>query len=266
MLLKERKLEKTISQKIYEFDNFYFLNDRIYNKKHVDITDFEKLKYDDIAKATDGLPWYFPIDIEDLQTARPFEVDPDRSWREPEMKQPPWPMRVYKDDNYKIDINKDIVKLNELDRDTSQLYWFYSYDHSVWDFNMKLISMPFYLDYIEARLNNEEYDLPAVIKHLKEVKKDKVHIKSISFLEKPINIPGYNASDGCDEYIIVEVTFTQAVFERLCDKVKNNKPDTHVDTKLRKLGYYGLDTWSRKPAVKALLDIEQFRKPPKKED
>jgi hypothetical protein len=159
------------------------------------------------------------------------------------------------------EIKLESKQLADLDEDPSQLYWFNSSDHSLWSWDMKRISVPVYMNYIEAQIHNAKYKLKSLHEYLKKLNPDNFEALEISDIS---NIPGYNAEHGRDRMFSVSVCLKQPDFDVATSAWSKSgyQPDEHPA--LFKAGYFYQS--DRHEAIKTFMGFDQFEKPEVKED
>ena len=255
-----QRVFKEIHHTVSEYDNFAVINGRIYKKdflaKIAGITSFQNLKYDQLTK--DLGPIYYPYDLKKVRNVWKYQSDDWHGYRCVEDKKNP----QFPESCWNVpEIKPESKLLADLDDDPSQLYWFNSSDHSLWDWNMKRISVPCYMTYIEAQIHNGKYKLKSLHEYLLKLNKDNFEALEISSIH---NIPGYNAEHGRDRTFCVSVCLKQADFDTATAgwKKQGYQPDVHEA--LAKAGYFYQS--DRHEAFKAFMGFGQFEKPEVRDD
>jgi hypothetical protein len=222
--------------KITSYNNFWVVNGRIYKKDQV--PDLRELNYKQITNALkDGL-LFAPHPVKDALVINDYFRDNSerKHWTERLFKKnlPPYTKK----------------QLNDLDEDPSSLYYFT--DGALYDFNMKRVSVPFHIDYIDGHLSNVCYDLVAVHKHLKKL----AITQNISFSDIK-KIPWYNNDSSTGEYIELEVLLKQKDFDKVAVLSKEPSPSgPESDT----FGRFYMDWLKRYDAVLGVLGVNKFKK------
>jgi hypothetical protein len=253
MKITEKTVSKTVSMKIEEYYNFYFMDGRILLKKHAALLQLPiwSMGYDDIKKCE--FPAYQVKDRQNITAIADWSI---RGYSGPEHKNH-WVAKCYRDEK-----GPTIAQLIMADENPAEhLFWFCGNDHSLWDINMVPVSTPIHLDYIDAQLHNGAYKLKSARAHLESLPPTLVSDKYISPI---IGIPGYNCNEGCDKYILAEIRLTQEKFVEFygkCGKRKEKESAVY-----HRLGYQLLDYYDKKQVIMEMLGLDQFKKPEIPED
>lgn len=251
-------VEKVVSFKVMEFENFYFVNDRIMLKSQLDKIEVKLtgLGYDGMLGIK--LPHYNIIKREVATDIADWEAG--LYGRGPEIKRngkKHWTERCYYPDK-----PFTIEQLEAADADPkNSLFWFCGYDHSLWDIDMNRVSVPFHLDYIQARLSNDAYKLKSLREHLLKVPDSVISRRYVSEIH---NIPHYNASEERDRCFFAELLLSQTAYDTVMSGTRRDKVDREYK-ELAKVGYYQISSDDQLAGLKELLGFKQFEKPPKPE-
>jgi hypothetical protein len=221
---------------ITEYNNFWVVNSRIYKKDQV--PDLRELDYKQITTALQKALLFAPHPVKDALVINDYFGDNNTKTH--------WTERLFKK-NLPPYTKKQLSELNE---DPSPLYYYT--DHALYDFNMKRVSVPFHIDYIDGGLSNVYYDLVAVHNHLKKL----VKTENISFSDIK-RIPYYNNESGTGEYIELEVLLKQKDFDKVVELSKKPSPcGPENDT----FGRFYMDCFKRYDAVLEVLGFTKFKK------
>lgn len=222
--------------KITSYNNFWVVNGRIYKKDQV--PDLRELNYKQITEALKKALLFAPHPIKDAFVLNDYSKDTRNKTF--------WDEALFKK-NLSPYTKK---QLSDLDKDPSSLY-FYD-DGGLYDFNMKRISIPMYINYIDGYLSNVYYDLVACHEHLKKLAKT----ENISFSDIK-EIPYYNNVDGTGKYIDLEILLKQEDFDKVVELSKEPSPcGPEYDT----FGRFYMDCFKRYDAALEVLGLHKFRK------
>lgn len=262
MLLHEYHIPKSIKHTILEFENFVLINGSIYNKTRLKIPEggWAALKFDQLLGAINNAMRYSNHDLKALQKCRTYVKHAYRD--EYETRDKFW---IELANEGKFDPETQMALLNEFDRDPSVLTAFAHYDHSLWDWNMKRLTVPVVLDYICSQLDNSKYRLRSLLTHLESM--DRSNLLDISYPKEIMDIPYYNRSEDRNRCLILEVVFKQEVYDGICLRAKDSRKQSAIGEKFA-TGYYFLDSDKVKQEVTTILGFKQFEKPenPDKDD
>lgn len=257
MLLRDYKIPKSIAHTILEFEHFTLINGYIFNNKHLNLPaeGWKAVGYDDLKSVCGKALKYTNNNLKDIQSCQVFEK---HKWSDHRYEV------VGKHFTEKLaerefDPEKQMGLLNEFDRDPTVLTSFVHYDHSLWDWNMRRLSVPIHLDYICAQMHNGKYRLKALLEHIDKM--DRSALLDISYTKTPINIPGYNCDESKDRCIALQVVFKQDAYEALIGMCKKEKGERELPKE-----FYSVDSDSMRRAITSFFGFEQYEKPPKDED
>lgn len=222
--------------KITSYNNFWVVNGQIYKKDQV--PDLRELNYKQITEALKKALLFAPYPIKDALVVN--------DWSDVNGPGLHWSERLFKE-NLPPYTKKQLI---DLDKDPSPLYYYT--ESALYDFNMKRVSVPFHIDYIDGRLSNVYYDLVAVHEHLKKLAKT----EKISFSDiKPI--PYYNNDDGNGKYIDIGVLLKQKDFDKVAELSKEPSPcGPENDT----FGRFYMDCFKQYDVVLEVLGFNKFKK------
>lgn len=113
----------------------------------------------------------------------------------------------------------ELPNVDQIDMD--QIVLVHNDDHSIYDINLNPIPIIQHLDYIQAGLHNNKYDLEKVYKKLQN------HPNVVS-CSKILDIPFYNSEKYQDKYLQVEVIPDVKVYKQKEQLKKLRGPDEYI--------------------------------------
>lgn len=122
-----------------------------------------------------------------------------------------WSEIAYKEKDFTLELIEKCIQ-------TNLLIFAYTDGHMIFDVKGKIIPYARYYDYIGTVFDNKRADLPKMIDHLKK------HSWTINKEELKIHdIPYYNQDEGRTQYIAPKLLPDQKTYQKLYEKVKEDK-------------------------------------------
>lgn len=231
-MISKFQVTKTMSLTVREYNNFFVVDNRyaiLHKHLHQLGIDFKSLSYDEIQKLEIPRYSYIP-DVQNLK----FKKD--------------WVKQYWEELPLPTDRSWELADSNI----EKHLIWFCKNSHTLWNVEMKRLSNPIFLNYIDARLHDGNYDLEKV-KDLFQ-KSDKLKMYEVEIDE----IPYYNRDKNQNNSIYAFVLFNQKTFEEII--ANSSAVDLDRYENMKKLGFVHHSPWSMLDQIKEALNLESARK------